>query len=110
MYSYYFDKVKYQKYLEVSYKSSNAVAREAGIKDVAFKFVNKEDSKFFSTTEYEMKKGDDVKNGFSLTCLGKANIDTTQFTAGKKVVPMQLIITDEWGKVMTYEFEVEISL
>jgi len=29
---------------------------------------------------------------------------------GKKVVPMQLIITDVWGKEMVYEFNIEISL
>ena len=37
-------------------------------------------------------------------------IDVTSLVENKKVVPMQMIVTDKWGKKMTYEFNVTISL
>ena len=78
-------------------------ARGAGIKSVNFKFVNEGDANFATLT------GDYIKAA-KLTAKASSSIDKTALTSGKKVIPMEMIITDVWGKVMTYEFEVEISL
>ena len=75
------------------------------IASVNFKLVNKEDAKFFTA---EVNATADAETGLTLTAT-KASLGAVA-TGYKKVVPREMIIPDIWGKVMTYEFEVEISL
>ena len=79
----------------------------AEIKSVNFKLVNADDANFLSTS---VSATADAVNGFTLTAKASKNIDKTALVEGKKVIPMEMIITDNWGKVMVYEFNVEISL
>ena len=82
--------------------------RNAAIKSVNFQVVNDADANFF-TMSAPASTGD-YETGATLTAKASTSIDKTALTSGKKVIPMEMIITDVWGKVMTYEFEVEISL
>lgn len=75
------------------------------IDEVNFKLVNKEDAKYFTA---EVDATADAETGLTLNAT-KAKLGAVA-SGYKKVVPMEMIITDIWGKVMTYEFEVEISL
>ena len=93
---------------------TNYDPRYDGIKSVSFKFVNEGDANFATLTDVDTASGQvsdgDFTKGATLTAKASTSIDKTALTSGKKVIPMEMIITDMWGKVMTYEFEVEISL
>ena len=87
---------------------SAEVVREADIFAVTLKYANADDAVYFESTLSETS--DNAKSGFVFNAKPSASIDKTSLVEGKKVVPMQLIITDVWGKEMVYEFNITISL
>ena len=89
--------------------SSGLKERPTVIKHVSFKCANDADNgKFFSMDGADATTGD-YKYGATLTAKASSTVDVNLLTEGKKVIPMEMIIIDTYGKTMTYEFEVEIS-
>ena len=87
---------------------SGAVARQAEIQKVVFQCANEADNGIFFTLSGATSG--DFNTAAKLTAKPSANVNVNLLSEGKKVIPMEMVITDKWGKEMTYEFEVEISL
>ena len=79
------------------------------IESVNFKFVNEEDAAYFTAGNVN-PASNYAATSLVLDAKPSAEIDVTSLIENKKVVPMQMIVTDKWGKKMTYDFEVTISL
>ena len=88
--------------------ASGFAPRAPQIKKVSFNCVNAADAGKYFTTDVTL--GNDCMNGMTLTAIASTSIDKTSLVDGKAIIPMEMKITDVWGKTMTYTFNVEISL
>ena len=109
MFEHYAPLIKFKKsfQLSTSTDADDAVDRAKEIQSVTFKFVNDADKNYFSSFP---AADTDCVNSASVKAKDAKDIDITSLIEDKKVVPMQMIVTDKWGKKMTYEFNVTISL
>ena len=109
MFVYYAGLIKFNNSFDIttSTEADDAEDRAKEINSIVFDCVNEADEAYISTAS---DHGVDIVNGYTLKAQVSSKIDITSLVEGKKVIPMKMTVTDVWGKVMVYEFEVEISL